>query len=68
MRKKRKNHQRRPEQESAVSQRLHEVAEGAQLSWPTDDSPVGSDESGDEHLQVTSVWAKNQQGHQEWFL
>ncbi len=68
MRKKKKDQQHRPEEQSTVSQRLHEVAEGAQLSWPTDDSPVGADESGDEHLQAASVWAKNQQSHQEWFL
>ena len=66
MRKKKKDQQHRPEEESTVSQRLHEVAEGGQLPWPTDDGPVGADESDDEHLKV--VWAKNQLGHQEWFL
>lgn len=55
MRTKKNDHHRRPEEESTVSQRVHEVAEGAQLSWPTDDILVGADESGDEHLQVTSV-------------
>ena len=39
---------------------------GANCLWPTDDSPVGADESDDEHLKV--VWAKNLLGHQEWFL
>jgi hypothetical protein len=65
---KKQDQRRRKEQENTVSQRLHEVAEGAHLSWPTDDT-VGADK-GDEHLdlEVMAVLTRNQQNHQEFFL